>query len=160
MQSPIIPKKPSASLSAAAAILAAFAAFSFSACDKEESPSGPSSNAMITISSPAKGEVYNVGDSLRIKWTVKDDPADPIDGVTISLSPDGGITWGGLEGGSVAPTHATWGNYAWKVKDSLYIQGQAKNVLLKGSTQCKIRVQQYTTNDPLRIINTEAFSIK
>jgi hypothetical protein len=160
MQSLIIPKKPSASLSASAAIIAAFAAFAITGCGKDDSPTGPASDAKIVISSPSAGQVYNVGDSLRVNWTVKDDPAEPIDGVNVSLSPDGGITWGGIASKSIGPLAKEWGKFSWKITDSLYIQLQAKNVLLKGCTQCKVKVEQYSTQDPLKIVTTATFSIK
>jgi hypothetical protein len=140
----------------AAAIAAS--ALMMAACDKTEA-TGPASTARILFSSPKPASLWHVGDSLRVDWTIHDDPNDPFDGVEISLSPDGGVTWGALNKNAIGPAHANWGKFAWKITDSLYIQKQAGNVLLKGSKTCKVKVAQYSTQDPDKIVSTEAFTI-
>jgi hypothetical protein len=148
MQFDSIINKRSISL-AAAALSLGLAAFAISACDDPASspsctsPSNP--DALIAITSPACGSSFKVGDSIRVKWTVKDDPEAP-DAVDIQLSPDSGATWGYLKANSI-PKAATnlWGNCAWAAQDSLLIGGVMKG--LKGK-QLQIRVRQYTNSDP------------
>src|SRR6188768_4037791 len=84
---------------AAAALSLGLAAFAFTACEDPASstpctsPSDPA--ALITVTAPACGSSFKVGDSIRVKWTVKDDPEAP-DAADVQLSADSGKTWGFL----------------------------------------------------------------
>lgn len=154
-----IPKRPAFR----AAILAGalLSGFTFSGCSEDESPAGPAGdpNAKIIISSPG-GDTYKVGDSLRVRWTVKEDAADPINSVNISLSPDSGLHWSSLLTNAIAPSHANWGDFAWKIADdSLYIQTLDAKLPLAGSSKCMVRVEQYGTGDPLKKIVSRTFTI-
>lgn len=153
---------PNRSKSPASMPLALAAAlFAFSACDKSDSGTDPvSSTKLITVSSPAAGSAWNVGDSLAVKWTVKTNPNDPskaVDAVDISISPDAGQHWKILNSGSIPPASAKWGNYKWLVPDSLAV-GSLGKVGLKGKT-CRMKVEQYSTQDPDLSFTTGDFTI-
>lgn len=150
-------KKPSIAAGAALALVAA--ATLSSGCSQEDSPSGPASTALITITSPKAGAVFHVGDSLRVTWTVKNDPSRVVDAVGISLSPDDGKTWGAMHSNSIGPAAANWGKFAWLIPDSLYIATQNRKYQLKGNKTCKVRVAQYSTQDADMIVASEAFTI-
>ncbi|HKP96044.1 MAG TPA: hypothetical protein VJ385_09835 [Fibrobacteria bacterium] len=129
----------------------ALAALALAACDKAETTSPAADpNAKITLTKPVGGETFRFGDSLRIRWTVKDDPAGPIQAVDVLLSPDSGKTWvhlpygpAGLKG-SIKPDSPYWNNFSWKVTDSLYVPEKDASVKL-GNTHCLVRVKDYTS---------------
>lgn len=146
MQFDSIISKRSVSL-AAAALSLGLAAFAFTACGDEAA--GPSSTGLITLTSPKGGETFKVGDSLRVSWSVKDDPEAP-DAVDVKISVDGGKTWGWISKGSI-PKNAkptTWPNFSWAVKESTLIAGV--NVGLVGKDML-LRVLQYSATDPKMI---------
>ena len=132
----------------AAAALSLGLAFVISACDDPASstpcttPSNP--DDLIAVTAPACGSSFKVGDSIRVKWTVKDDPEAP-DAADVQLSADSGATWGFLFGGSIPKASPMWGNFAWAAKDSLLIGGVMKGLIGK---QLQVRVRQYTSGDP------------
>lgn len=133
------------------------AGLSFSGC-QEEDTTGPGSDAKITLTKPTGGETYKVGDSLRVTWTIKDDPSDPIDAVDVLLSPDDGKTWGYLRTGSITPLSPSWQNFAWKIKDTLVVN--TVKVPLAGNSKCRVRVMQYSTADSKEISTSAgSFSI-
>lgn len=125
---------------------------------QEDDATGPASDAKITLTKPVGGETYKVGDSLKVTWTIKDDPSDPIDAVDVLLSPDDGMTWGYLRSGSITPLSASWQNFAWKIKDTLVVN--TVKVALAGNAKCRVRVMQYSTADSKEIsTSARAFSI-
>lgn len=135
------------------ALLAAGAGLS--GCQGEET-TGPNSNAKITLTHPLGGESFKVGDTVWIRWTVKDDP-NPVEAVDPMFSPDNGMSWKTLSQ-SIGPTYRTWGNFGWKIPDSLFII--TTWFQLAGTTQGLIRVKDYTTDDPLNQSTlTKTFSI-
>ncbi|MBW8890563.1 MAG: hypothetical protein JF616_22650 [Fibrobacteres bacterium] len=158
--SPIISRMnhPATKTLALAAVLSALAA-----CDKT-SPTGPTNTTtMITLSAPAAGSTHKVGDSLEIKWTVRDDPTGAgrvITGVNIALSPDGGTNWGTLNpNGSVQPTSKQWGDFKYALPDSIYIQDLNKKLALKGSHTCVVQVQDYNYTGADYTATSGAFTV-
>jgi hypothetical protein len=137
---------------AAAAALCALAA-----CDKSGS-TAPTSTSLVTVTSPKAGSTVHVGDSLRVTWTVKSDPAKSVNAVDILLSPDDGKTWVMLNSGSIADDSPKWEKWDWKVTDSLYVPAQNKKIAITGATS-RIKVEQYSTKDADMIGTTEAFTI-
>ncbi|MEO7424558.1 MAG: hypothetical protein ABI036_05175 [Fibrobacteria bacterium] len=143
--------KKNRSLSIGALCLAgALSALALGACDKSDSTAPTTDpNAMITLTKPVGGDAFHVGDSLRVKWTVKDDPADPILSVDVEISPDSGLSWAFVPWGpsqtkgSVPAGSQFWNNVSWKIPDSLYIPSVDKTFSLKGNKRCLVRVSDY-----------------
>jgi hypothetical protein len=146
---PLIPIRLN-SLASNSLALAALCALA--ACDKAEPTAPPvSATQMLFLSSPTAGSKLKVGDTLAVKWTVKDDPTGAgrsVDAVDIFLSPNGGHDWGTLtRSGSIKPTDTKqWGNYKWAITDSVYIQDLNQKLPLKGATNCRVKIQDYTHN--------------
>ena len=165
MQSPSSKKKRYYACASLAA-LALAGSLGIAACDSNSSSAtAPDADKWIALTTPLGGETYKVGDSLRIKWTVKDNPAGNIEAVDVELSPDSGKTWGFLPWGpskttgSVKPTSPYWENFAWKITDTLYIASKDASIKLAGR-QCLVRVKDYlseaelnqsTTHTPITI---------
>lgn len=145
--------------SVATALALGLATALVSGCAEADSASGPAGTALITITSPKAGAVLHVGDSLRVTWTVKNDASRVVDAVGVSLSPDDGKTWGAMHSNSIGPAAANWGKFAWLIPDSLYIATQNKKFALKGNKTCRVKVAQYSTQDPDMIVASEAFTI-
>ena len=139
MQSKSLDSRPSLFHLAVGACLAVGAGLT--GCQGEET--GPGDDAKITLTSPLGGESFKVGDTLWIKWTVKDDP-DPVDAVDPMYSPDNGQSWKTLSQ-SIGPTYRNWGNFGWKIPDSLVIGATTHK--LAGNTKGLIRVEQYSTQE-------------
>jgi hypothetical protein len=128
-----------------------------SGCSGDEA-AGPADTGKISLVTPKGGESYTVGDTLWVKWTVKDDP-DPVDAVDVMLSPDDGKSWGFLRSGSIGTASPLWGNFGWSIKDSIEI-GAVKHGLA-GNTSVRIRVMQYSTDEADKIATTaSAITIK
>jgi hypothetical protein len=138
---------------------AALAALALGACDDSSSPTQSTSTARIIFKSPTAGQTLHVGDVLHVTWTTKDDVNDPFNGVEVSLSPDGGKTWAALHNNSIAPGSAQWEKFDWKITPKLYIQAKDDSVALAGSADCKVKVAQYSTQDPDKIVTSASFSI-
>ncbi len=140
--------------------LAISAAALLSGCDAASATAPDPTTGILTISSPKAGSTLHIGDSLVVKWSVKDDPNNVIDAVGVSLSADDGKTWGALHSNSIAPADPRWGRFAWKIQDSLLIQTLNKSVPLAGVKTCRVKVGQYTPANPaLMVLSTEAFTI-
>jgi hypothetical protein len=120
------------------------------ACSGDEA-AGPADTGKISLVTPKGGESYTVGDTLWVKWTVRDDP-DPVDAVDVMLSPDDGKSWGFLRSGSISTASPLWGNYGWAIKDSIQI-GAVKHALA-GNSSVRIRVMQYSTDEADKIATT------
>lgn len=116
-------------------------------CAAEES-NGPGSDALIILKTPKGGETFKVGDTLWVTWSVKDDPSDPINAVDPMLSHDDGKTWTAMRT-SIPPDAPSWLRWGWAVKDSLTIGGVKTNLV--GNSQLRLKVQQYSTQDPKKI---------
>lgn len=136
---------------AAAALFAGLAAFSFTACDSTESPPACTTTndpaALITLTSPTCGTSFKVGSTMKVTWTVKDDPDAP-DAVDLMMSVDEGKTWGFMRTGSIPDLSASWGDFDWVVKESLTIGGAT--VSLAGK-KALVRVMQYSSVNPKQI---------
>ncbi len=124
------------------ALISGLAAFG---CNKTDSSTGPviDPNAPITLISPKGGETFHVGDTMWVKWTVKDDPVSPITAVDLMISADSGKTWGYAKSGSVADDVKGWGNFPYVVS-STTDDGKHTSLI---SARCKFRVQLYATLD-------------
>jgi hypothetical protein len=90
----------------------------FFGCDDATSPRpitvGPN---QIIVTAPAGGEVYHIGDSLRIRWL-----ADTmiISNVVLSISLNKKRTWMELPlGATISYYDSWWGDFKWKIPDSL-----------------------------------------
>lgn len=132
----------------AAALSLGLAAFAFTGCGDEAT--APASTGFITLTSPKGGETYKIGDTLRVTWSVTNDPEAP-DAVDVKISADGGTTWGWITRKSIpkeSPTATTWPSFKWAVTESTLIAGV--NVGLAGK-DVLVRAEQYTPNDPKKI---------
>lgn len=117
------------------------------------------SSAIITVTSPASGSSWNVGDSLAVKWSVKQDPIKVVDAADILLSADGGQNWTILNNASIPPESAKFGNYKWLIPDSLNVISLGHKIALKGAKNCRVKVMEYSTQDPDLIATTGDFTI-
>jgi len=147
------------SLRAALLAGAMLSGLGLSGCSEDETPSGPGGdpNARIFISSPAAGDTYKVGETIRVQWTIKQDPVEPMDGFNITLSPDSGANWGSMATAAIDPE---LGGFTWKIPDdSIYIQRLDAKLPLAGSAKCIIRVEQYGSGDPFKRDTSAAFTI-
>jgi len=127
------------------------------ACDS--STGGADSSAIITISSPAAGSTLKAGvDSLAVKWTVKQDPVKVVDAADILLSVDGGKNWTILNGASIPPESPKFGNYKYSIPDSLNVISLGHKVSVK-SSNCQVKVMEYSTQDPDLIAVSGVFTI-
>jgi hypothetical protein len=111
----------------------------------------------IRLTNPLGGESFEVGDTLPITWTAKEDPNDPILAVDVLLSPDSGKTWGFLRSGSIAPGSPIWGRFPWVVMDSIRILGGKTNLV--GNPGVCLRVEEYSTQDPKKRFQSGMISI-
>lgn len=110
----------------------------------------PYEGRLIKVDSPNGGESYRVGDTLWTKWSVKEFAQDPLDAIDVQLSPDDGHTWVYLVTGSIRPASPRWGNLDWVIRDSVYSLSTGEGFALAGNPNCRIRVRQYSTADPMR----------
>jgi hypothetical protein len=154
------PPKKNLSKKHLAIAFSALAVLALGACDDSGSPTESASTARIVFKSPAAGQKYKVGQVLHVTWTTKDDPSDPFNGVQISLSPDGGKNWGALNTSSIAPGSAQWEKFDWTITDSVYIQTKDSSIALAGKTECRIKVEQYSTSDPDKKVSSANFAIE
>jgi hypothetical protein len=153
MQSKSLLKNRTVSL-AAAALCAGLAAYSMIACNSDSGTS-PGSDGLIAITSPKSGESFKLGDSMHVKWTVKDDANAP-DAVDLQISNDSGKTWIFIRTGSIPNTSIkSWGDYAWVVNSPL---PSGLTVDLVGKP-VRIRVMQYTTSDPKKIATSGTIAV-
>jgi hypothetical protein len=147
---------PSLKSLAPKSLLLAASIYGLMACN---STTGSDSTAIINVTSPAAGSSWNVGDSLIVKWTVKQDPIKVVDAADILLSADGGQNWTVLNPGSIPPESAKFGNYKWLIPDSLNVIALGHKISLKGAKQCRVKVEEYSTQDPDLMTTTGDFTI-
>jgi len=70
----------------------------------------------IEVSAPNGGQHFVVGDVMTIHW----DASEGVEGVTIQISPDGGVVWEYITAtAGVSRTDPQWGAFEWKVTESL-----------------------------------------
>ncbi|MDB5051049.1 MAG: hypothetical protein JWO30_4120 [Fibrobacteres bacterium] len=135
---------------AALALAAALASFAFAACNKSTTEPLPDADKWIALTKPLGGETYKVGESLNVKWTIKENPNGNVDAVDVLISPDSGKTWVFLNAnGSIHPNTPSWENFSWKITDSLYVPTLDDSIALS-NTHCLVRVEQYSTADALQ----------
>ncbi len=135
----------------------ALATFSVSACGGSD-PTGPVDTSQILVSAPKGGETFKVGQTLYVKWKLQGKGITDIASVDVSLSPDNGKRWQLLVTNSIVPSDPTWGNFPYVIPDSIKIVGGGM-VSLKNNSECRIRVKQYNSSDPLTMTITNAFTI-
>lgn len=143
-----------------AAIAAALigASILWNGCESTEpTPADPKDNVLINIQSPRGGDVFKVGDTLTVKWTIKTETTDPIQAVDILISPDS-VNWAYLRNSSFYPADPGFGTYKWKIKDTVSDVGV--KYALAGSKKCHIRIEDYAyPRDVLKNRTTAAFTI-
>ena len=127
-------------------------------CDSSTATEATEPNAEIAILSPIPGESYQVGSELPIKWRAVGKGLDEVNAVNIELSPDSGKTWLGLLDKSIGTGDPAWGVYPWPIPADIRIAGVAR--ALSGNTKVRIRISQYSTSDPNKIVvSPKTFSI-
>lgn len=119
-------------------------------------PNPTTATSLITLNNPTGGQSYKVGDVMNIRWTAKADPVDKVDAVDILYSKDNGANWEFLNESSVFDTSAIWGNYPWKIPDSILVDGRYVSPI---SATAKIKVEQYSSSDPDKIAISNTFSV-
>jgi hypothetical protein len=124
----------------------------------EEENACPGDGTQILLTSPKGGETFKIGDSLHVKWKLCNSGPIDINAVDPMLSPDGGTTWCYLKQNSIPIGAAGFGDYAWKIPDSITLQGEWFQ--LKGNAKCRIKVEQYSTYDAKQISIGGVFTIK
>lgn len=120
------------------------------ACGEDTTPTGPSNpDAELVLLAPKGNETFHVGDSVQILWKAQGKGLEEISSVTISLSPDSGVTWANLKkDGSATMDAQGLGNFGWRISASLSVKGVP--VALPGK-KVLIRVQDYQNSaDPNR----------
>jgi hypothetical protein len=109
----------------------------------------------VSIVSPGAGDsVYQVGDTLVVRWTA----STVVTGVGIDLSLDSGMTFGSLiSGQAVNRTDARWGNFKWKITDSLVMRsGPKQSTISKGAQVMVMRYSDETVNGVSRIFRIKS----
>jgi hypothetical protein len=124
----------------------------------EDENACPGDGAQIMLTSPKGGESFTIGDSLHVKWKLCNSGTTEINAVDPMLSPDGGTTWCYLKQNSIPVGGAGFGDYAWKIPDSITLQGEWFQ--LKSNAKCRIKVEQYSTDDAKQRSLSGAFTIK
>jgi hypothetical protein len=118
----------------------------------------PDDGKQILLTSPKGGESFRVGDSLRVKWKLCNAGVSEIDAVDPILSPDSGKTWCFMKVNSIPRGDKTFGNYAWKIPDSIQFQGQW--FPLKNNSKCRVKVEQYSPLSDSQVSIGNVFTIK
>ena len=118
----------------------------------------PDDSTQILLISPKGGESFRIGDTLRVKWKLCNAGLTEINAVDPFLSPDDGKTWCFMKVNSIPVGDPSFGNYAWKIPDSVALQGQGFS--LKNNSKCRIRVEQYSTSDDKQRSIGSTFTIK
>lgn len=137
-------------------VLGAMSACTESTTEPTTTPNPTTATSLITLNNPTGGQTYKVGDVMNIRWTAKNDPVDKVDAVDILYSKDNGANWEFLNESSVFDTSAVWGNYPWKIPDSILVDGRYVSPI---SPTAKIKVEQYSTGDPDKIAISNTFSV-
>jgi len=141
---------------AAAFILAGFLC---SRCTQPEDENAcPSDSTEILLTYPKGGESLKIGDTLRVKWKLCNYGPSEITAVDPLFSPDSGTTWCFMKQNSIPVGDASFGNYAWKIPDSIGLQGVWFQ--LKNNAKCRIKVQQYETQELKKRSIGGTFTIK
>lgn len=108
----------------------------------------PDSIPDITITSPVKQAKYSPADAMLVSWVPK--PGVELTRADVSLSLDGGRTWGDMTTTSLTPQMENWENFSWTV------QSEFCGISIHSST-AMVRVAQYG-NEQLNGV-TEPFFI-
>lgn len=124
----------------------------------EDENACPGDSTQILLMAPKGGESFQIGDSLRVKWKLCNSGYVDINAVDPMLSPDDGITWCFMKQNSIPVGSAGFGNYAWKIPDSIGLQGEWFQ--LKRNAKCRIKVEQYSTSDEKQRSIGGTFTIK
>jgi len=102
----------------------------------------PGDSTQILLTFPKGGESFRIGDTLRVKWKLCNEGVTQINAVDPLISPDSGKTWCFMKQNSIPSGDPGFGNYAWKIPDSVELQGQRFS--LKNNAKCRVKVEQYT----------------
>lgn len=124
----------------------------------EEENACPADGTQILLTSPKGGESFKVGDTLRVKWKLCNTGPAEITAVDPMISPDSGTTWCFMKQNSIPAGVPGFGDYAWKIPDSVQLQGEWFQ--LKGNSKCRIKVEQYSTSDEKQRSIGGLFTIK
>ncbi len=131
------------------------AAALWNGCNQTEST--PDDGVLINIQSPKGGDVFKVGDTLTVKWTIKS-VENGIQAVDLLISPDGENWIYMKSGGSFYPADPGFGTYKWKIKDTVSSIGV--KYALVNCKKCQIRIEDYShPTDPLKNRTTPVFTI-
>ena len=118
----------------------------------------PSDGQEILLTHPKGGETFKIGDTLRVKWKLCNAGTQNISSVDPFFSADDGKTWCYMKTNSIGTGDASFGNYAWKIPDSIGLQGEWFQ--LANNAKCRIRVEQYsTTDDKQRSTSKTTFTV-
>jgi hypothetical protein len=127
-------------------------------CSEPDADACPDDGKQILLTYPKGGETFRIGDSLRVKWKLCNAGLTEINAVDPMLSPDSGKTWCFLQQSSIPVGDRSFGNYAWKIPDSIGLQGRWFS--LKNNSKCRIKVEQYTPLSDSQVSIGNIFTIK
>jgi uncharacterized protein YegP (UPF0339 family) len=105
----------------------------------------------FTITSPKKGDIYHVGDSLHVVWTTRTGHAVRSD---LNITVNDGLLYQGMLTASIYPTSPQWQNVAWKIPATLTSTTTTNMV----SDSCRVQVAEYGNYD--QYAESGMFSIK
>lgn len=139
------------------ALIGCISALSLTACG-DDSPAGPDTpapqgNKGITILSPNGGESFQVGSSLRVKWTTNSGDLT----TARILASCNGTSWYDLK----TTSSIAWslGDTTFTIPDSVYDQGQKKMIGFPTGSGCKVKMMDYTILDAFDVSDAP-FEIK
>ncbi len=119
-------------------------------CEEESTLAPPADpDAEIVLLAPQGGEKVAAGSVLSIRWKLQGKGLDEVNAVNIEVSPDSGKIWSGLLTKSIPVGSADWGDYSWKIPETLTKLGVIYD--LKGNSRMLVRVTQYSTADKNKI---------
>jgi hypothetical protein len=149
----ILKKNGKASLPLALALVAISSIVLLGSCSSPTK--APVDTSEIVLLTPKGGEKFHVGDSLKVTWKLQGNGANDINAVDVELSPDNGKTWGiFISQSAILTGTAQWENFSYKIPSSYDYLG-IKTFIMANDSQCLVRVEQYSTNDPNLISTTK-----
>lgn len=158
MRKPVRPSRSLLRFTAAALILAGLPLSECSEPESAPSASCPDDSTQIVLTSPMGGETFAVGDSLRVRWKLCNSGPDEINAVDMLITPDDGATWCYMRVNSLPIGDKRFGDYAWKIPDSVELQGEKFG--MKNNSKCRVRVEQYSTGDPRQRSTSGLFTVR
>lgn len=125
---------------------------------KDSVKTDPNDKATLALVSPKGGNVYTLGDSLRITATVEGNSQGTINAIDVFLSPDGGQTWGPVSDRSVPVAAHSDFDFSWKIPASFAADGKTFSLAENGN--CRVRIAQHNTGDSLKTSVSGRFMIE